>query len=198
MRKLLAFASIGVCIAIWTLHGQQPQQKPAAPAPSQEALPPLDPERTRIILDVTRVNLLFTVTDKKGHFITDLGRDDFAVYEARKPQQILEFTAESDLPLRLGILVDSSNSVRDRFKFQQEAAVEFVNSVVRPEDKAVVVSYDSGAELVADLTGNTEVLAKAIRSLRPGGGTALYEAIYFACREKLMQDQPRHKFRRAM
>jgi VWFA-related protein len=106
--------------------------------------------------------------------------------------------AESDLPLRLGILVDSSNSVRDRFKFQQEAAVEFVNSVVRPEDKAVIVSYDSGAELVADLTGNTEQLAKAIRSLRPGGGTALYEAIYFACRDKLMQDQPRHKFRRAM
>ena len=155
-------------------------------------------ERTRIVLDVARVNLLFAVTDKKGRFVTNLTKDDFEIKEEKKEQQILEFVAESDLPLRLGILVDSSNSVRDRFKFQQEAAVEFVNSVVRPEDKAVVVSYDSGAELVADLTGNTEVLAKAIRSLRPGGGTALYEAIYFACRDKLMQDQPRHKFRRAM
>ncbi len=155
-------------------------------------------ERTRIVLDVARVNLLFAVTDKKGRFVTNLTKDDFEIKEEKREQQILEFVAESDLPLRLGILVDSSNSVRDRFKFQQEAAVEFVNSVVRPEDKAVVVSYDSGAELVADLTGNTEVLAKAIRSLRPGGGTALYEAIYFACRDKLMQDQPRHKFRRAM
>jgi len=155
-------------------------------------------ERTRIVLDVARVNLLFAVTDKKGRFVTNLTKDDFEIKEEKKEQQILEFVAESDLPLRLGILVDSSNSVRDRFKFQQEAAVEFVNSVVRPEDKAVVVSYDSGAELVADLTSNTEVLAKAIRSLRPGGGTALYEAIYFACRDKLMQDQPRHKFRRAM
>jgi VWFA-related protein len=150
------------------------------------------------VLDVARVNMLFTVTDKKGRFVTNLAKEDFEIREEKKPQQILEFVAESDLPLRLGILVDSSNSVRDRFKFQQEAAVEFVNSVVRPEDKAVIVSYDSGAELVADLTGNTEQLAKAIRGLRPGGGTALYEAIYFACRDKLMQDQPRHKFRRAM
>ena len=155
-------------------------------------------ERTRIVLDVARVNMLFAVTDKKGRFVTNLTKEDFEIKEEKKEQQILEFVAESDLPLRLGILVDSSNSVRDRFKFQQEAAVEFVNSVVRPEDKAIVVSYDSGAELVADLTGNTEVLAKAIRSLRPGGGTALYEAIYFACRDKLMQDQPRHRFRRAM
>lgn len=166
----------------------------AVPAAAQQA----SDERTRIVLDVARVNMLFAVTDKKGRFVTNLTKDDFEIKEEKKEQQILEFVAESDLPLRLGILVDSSNSVRDRFKFQQEAAVEFVNSVVRPEDKAVVVSYDSGAELVADLTGNTEVLAKAIRSLRPGGGTALYEAIYFACRDKLMQDQPRHKFRRAM
>ena len=166
----------------------------AGPAAAQQA----SDERTRIVLDVARVNMLFAVTDKKGRFVTNLTKEDFEIKEEKKEQQILEFVAESDLPLRLGILVDSSNSVRDRFKFQQEAAVEFVNSVVRPEDKAVVVSYDSGAELVADLTGNTEVLAKAIRSLRPGGGTALYEAIYFACRDKLMQDQPRHKFRRAM
>jgi len=166
----------------------------ASPAAAQQA----SDERARIVLDVARVNMLFAVTDKKGRFVTNLTKDDFEIKEEKKEQQILEFVAESDLPLRLGILVDSSNSVRDRFKFQQEAAVEFVNSVVRPDDKAVVVSYDSGAELVADLTGNTEVLAKAIRSLRPGGGTALYEAIYFACRDKLMQDQPRHKFRRAM
>jgi Ca-activated chloride channel family protein len=62
----------------------------------------------------------------------------------------------------------------------------------------MVVSFDSTAELVADLTDSTEDLAKAIRNLRPGGGTALYDAIYFACKEKLMGDQPRDKFRRAL
>jgi VWFA-related protein len=110
----------------------------------------------------------------------------------------MEFVAETDLPLRLAILVDTSNSIRDRFRFQQEAAVEFVNSVMRPQDKAVVIGFDTGAELVADLTSDTEKLAKAIRSMRPGGGTSMYDAIFFACKEKLMYDQPRHKFRRAM
>jgi VWFA-related protein len=156
-------------------------------------------EKTRIILDVTRVNLLFTVTDKKGRFVTDLTKDDFAIREGKRPQTILEFVSESDLPLRLAILVDTSNSIRDRFKFIQEAAIEFINSVVRPnQDKAAMISFDTAAELQADLTGDLATLDKAIRELRPGGGTALYDAIYFACRDKLMMDQPRHKFRRAM
>ena len=170
-----------------------------ASASSQQ--PPFNPEddRNRIVLDVARVNMLYTVSDKKGRFVTDLTRDDFQIVESKREQKILEFTAESDLPLRLGILVDSSNSIRDRFRFQQEAAIEFINQVVRPrQDKAVIVSFDSAAELVADLTGDTEVLSKAIRGLRPGGGTAMFDAMFFACRDKLMQDQPRHKFRRAM
>jgi VWFA-related protein len=158
---------------------------------------PLDPNR--ILLDVTRVNVLFTVTDRKGRFITDLAKDDFQVFEKKKEQNIVQFTAESDLPLRLALLIDTSNSIRDRFKFEQEAAVEFINSTVRPrEDKAMLVSFDSATELVADLTDNPEVLAKAVRSLRPGGGTSLYDAIFYACKDKLQLDQPRDKFRRAM
>ena len=156
-------------------------------------------ERTRIILDVTRVNMLFTVTDKKGRFVTDLGRDDFLVLENKKPQTIAEFTAETDLPLRLGILIDTSNSIRDRFKFEQEAATSFILSVVhKGRDKAMVVSFDTSTELVADLIDDTDKLEAAIRSLRAGGGTALYDALYFACRDKLSKDQPRHKFRRAI
>jgi len=169
---------------------QQAQQT----KPSSEA-----DEGTRISVDVTRVQLLFTVSDKKGRFVNNLTRTDFELFEAKKPQSITEFTAESDLPLRLAILIDTSNSIRERFRFQQEAASDFINTVVRAhEDKAVVVSFDSAAELVADLTDDTEKLTKAVQSLRPGGGTALYDAIFFACRDKLMQDQPRYKFRRAM
>jgi Ca-activated chloride channel family protein len=154
---------------------------------------------TRIQVDVTRVNVLFTVTDKKGHFVTDLTKDDFQVLENKNPQTIMEFAAESNLPLRLAILVDTSNSIRDRFRFIQEAAIEFVNDVVRPEeDKALVVSFDSSAQLVADLNGDPEKLDDLIRDLRPGGGTSLYDAIYYACRDKLGVERPRHKFRRAM
>ncbi len=153
----------------------------------------------RIILDVFRVNFLYTVSDKKGRFVINLNREDFEVYEEKKAQNILEFIAESNLPLRLGILIDSSNSVRDRFKFQQEAAVEFITSVIRPkEDRAIVVSFDNQVELRADLTGDVEKLSQTVRDLRAGGGTALFDAVYYACKDKLMQDQPLFKFRRAM
>jgi len=176
--------------ATLVVFGQTPDETPARPDPE---------DKNRIVLDVSRVNLLFTVSDKKGRFVTDLVRGDFEVFESKKSQAIMEFNAESNLPLRLAILIDTSNSIRDRFRFQQEAATEFVNDVVRPkQDKAIVVSFDTAAELVADLTDEPEVLSKAIQSLRPGGGTALYDAVFFACRDKLMQDQPLYKFRRAM
>jgi VWFA-related protein len=172
----------------------------AAQAPPKQAAQPKPIEAdTPISVDVTRVQLLFTVSDKKGRFVTNLGKTDFEVIESKKPQSIAEFTAETDLPLRLAILIDTSNSIRDRFRFQQEAASDFVNTVIRPgEDRAIVVSFDTAAELVADLTDDTEKLNAAIKGLRPGGGTALYDAIFFACRDKLLMDQPRHKFRRAM
>ena len=156
------------------------------------------PDSAPIRAEVTRVNMLFTVTDKHGRFVTDLGKNDFTVSENKKPQEILEFTSETDLPLRLAILIDTSNSIRDRFRFQQEAATNFINSVMRSQDKATIVSFDTAAELVADLTSDTNVLENAVRNLRPGGGTALYDAIFFACKEKLMLDQPMYKFRRAM
>jgi len=92
-----------------------------------------------------------------------------------------------------------AQQARRRFKFEQEAAISFIQSVVRQgRDKAMVVSFDTSAELVADLNDDTEKLQTAIRGLRPGGGTALFDAIYFACRDKLAKDQPRHKFRRAI
>jgi VWFA-related protein len=143
--------------------------------------------------------MLYTVSDKKGRFVTDLTKDDFEVFENKKPQTIIEFAAETDLPLRLAILIDTSNSIRDRFHFQQEAATAFIDGTVRPEhDKAMIVSFDTSAELVADLTDNIGELEKAVENLRPGGGTSLYDAIFFACRDKLMEDQPLYKFRRAM
>jgi Ca-activated chloride channel family protein len=181
----LATATLAGLAALGTVYARQEQQ-----APNVDSGP--------IRAEVTRVNMLFTVTDKKGRFITDLTRGDFTVFENKKPQTILEFTSETDLPLRLAILIDTSNSIRDRFRFQQEASTNFVNSVMRAQDKAVVVSFDTSAELAADITSDTRALENAIRSLRPGGGTALYDAIYFACKEKLMKDQPMYKFRRAM
>ena len=188
--KIVLLPTIALCTALLASQARPNDEKPPRQEPE---------DKNRIVLDVSRVNMLFTVSDKKGRFVTDLGRDDFQIFENKKPQSIIEFNAESNLPLRLAILIDTSNSIRERFRFQQEAASAFITGVVRPhQDKAIVVSFDTAAELVADLTDDTEILEKAVRGLRPGGGTALYDAVFFACRDKLMQDQPLYKFRRAM
>lgn len=194
MKPLLR-PSLTLAALAFLLNGQAKNDKLAKSGPDAAAAQP----DTRITLDVSRVNMLYTVSDKRGRFVTDLGKDDFEVFENKKPQSIIEFSAEADLPLRLAILIDTSNSIRDRFHFQQEAAIAFIDGTVRPrQDKAMIVSFDTAAELVADLNDNVPELEKAIDGLRPGGGTSLYDAIFFACRDKLMQDQPLYKFRRAM
>ena len=196
MKAVWLFALCApVCVGV-ALWGQQAAQPPQPAAASQAGG---DERTTTFTFDVTRVNILFTVTDKKGRFVTDLGKEDFSIVESKKPQTIQQFTAESDLPLRLAVLVDTSNSIREQFRFEQEAAIRFLQSVLRPkEDRMMLVSFDSAAELVCDLTGDMRKLEAGIKGMRPGGGTSLYDAIYFAAKEKLMIDQPRDKFRRAM
>ena len=138
---------------------------------------------------VDEVNVVFTVTDKRGHFVKDLTENDFRVFDDSKPaQSIRSFSKETNLPLRVGLLIDASNSVRDRFKFEQEAAIEFLSQIIRAKyDKAFVIGFDTTPEVTQDFTDDTEKLSHGVRMLRPGGGTAMYDAIYYACRDKLMQ-----------
>ena len=194
MKVWAAMAPIGVVVlAVWAAGQQDPSQLPKT-APVEQADDP-----SRILVEVTRVNLLFTVTDKRGRFVTNLTKPEFEVIENKRPQAIQDFSAESDLPLRLAVLIDTSNSIRERFKFEQEAAVEFLRNVVHEkQDKAMVVKFDSVPELETDLIDNFAALERAVRDLRPGGGTSMYDAIYYACRDKLAQDQPKYKFRRAL
>src|SRR3954469_22417856 len=181
---------------------------PATPAAEQKsgsdakAADPNDPEETvaTIKTQVREVNVIFTVTDKHGRFKKDLKQQDLQILDDGKaPEQIRDFRSETDLPLRVGLLVDASNSIRDRFKFEQEAATEFLNSIVRPkQDLAFVIGFDSTPEVTQDFTSDTEKLSNGIRMLRPGGGTALFDAIYYACRDKLMKQKDRSTVRRAI
>ena len=138
---------------------------------------------------VNEVNVVFTVTDKHGHYVKDLKRNDFRIIDDAKPAtEISSFRAEADLPLDVGLLIDASNSVRDRFKFEQESAIEFLNQTIRRKyDQAFVVGFDVTPEVSQDFTDDTEKLSMGVRMLRPGGGTALYDALYFACRDKLLK-----------
>ena len=171
--------------------------KPEAPAP---AAPEPDETAITIRTTVNEVNLVFTVTDKKGRYITDLKRGDFRVIDdGRAADEIRSFHRETNLPLQVGLLVDASNSVRDRFRFEQESAIEFLNQTVRPRyDKAFVVGFDATPEVTQDFTDNTEQLSKGVRALRPGGGTAMYDALYYACRDKLGKEKQNSAVRRAV
>ncbi len=149
---------------------------------------------------INEVNVVFTVTDKHGRRITDLKQNDFQVLDDNKPPaQISSFHAETNLPLQVALLIDASNSVRDRFKFEQESAVEFLNQTVRPHyDQAFVVGFDATPEVTQDFTDDTQALAHGVRELRPGGGTALYDALYFTCRDKLLKAPKNTPVRRAV
>lgn len=148
----------------------------------------VDDTLTVIRKRVDEVNVVFTVTDKREHFVKDLTQNDFRVFDDNKQALIQSFNRQTNLPLRVGLLIDASNSVRDRFKFEQEAAIEFLNQIIRPRfDKAFVIGFDTTPEVTQDFSDDAEALSKGVRMLRAGGGTAMYDAIYFACRDKLMQ-----------
>src|SRR5437763_2486976 len=184
-----------------------PTTSPAVPAPqppaqleTTRAAAPADEPATTIRRTVNEVNVVFTVTDKHGHYVHDLKKNDFRVLDNNRPAaEIRSFHTEQDLPLQVGLLVDASNSVRDRFKFEQEAAIEFLNQTVRHGyDSAFVVGYDVTPEVTQDFTDDTEALSRGVRGMRPGGGTAMYDAIYFACRDKLLKKPQTGPVRRAI
>ena len=145
-----------------------------------------EPTPESLVVNVDLVNVLFTVTDRKGKLVTDLDKQNLKLLEDNRLQTITNFARETDLPLTIAVLIDTSTSIRDRFKFEQQAAIDFLYRTLRPrKDKALLITFDSAIELVQDFTDNAEALAKAIRQVRPGGGTKMFDGIYLACQEKL-------------
>ena len=149
---------------------------------------------------VDEVNLLFIATDKHGKFVRNLGQSDFAILDDHKPpQSILEFHREADLPLEMGLLIDVSGSVRARFDFEQQAATGFLQHVLRPNfDKAFILGFNNRTQLSQDFTDNVRLLSAGVQRLHDGGGTALYDAVYHACHDKLLKERPAHPVRKAI
>jgi VWFA-related protein len=164
----------------------QPVQAPAAgqsaDQQSEESAAPV------VHLGVNEVNLIFTVTDKHGHYIPNLQQSDFALLDDRKaPAKVNSFRQQINLPLRIGILVDTSTSIRSRFQFEQQSANEFLLQILKAKsDRAFVMGFDSVPMVYQDWTNNLDGLEAGINRMRPGGGTALLDAVYTACRDKLM------------
>jgi len=185
----------------------------APPPPAQQAPASQEPENEEPIqtfkAQVNVVNLFFNVKDKHGMLIPNLTKDDFEVFEDGKPQTIKYFSAESNQPLTLGILIDTSPSQMHVLPIEQESCSEFLRTVLRPKDLAFLINFDADIDLDQDFTSNASQLSRALGKLEINGGasggglpgmgggpipnahprsTALYDAVYLAADEKLKNE----------
>ena len=185
-RVLISAALLFVCLAAAAAQNTPPAS--AAPDSAKQDVAAPQGTQNPIRVRVNLVNVLFSVTDKKGRNQRDLGKDDFKVFEDGQPHPVGFFSKETDLPLRIGMLIDTSNSVSERLHFEEEAAVDFLSETIRPgKDQAFVVGFDVEPQLVQDYTDEVEKLSNAIRSLAAGGTTSLYDALYYACQQKMLK-----------
>jgi VWFA-related protein len=187
-RQLLGIV-LAAAIPAALLPAQQPAAPLAAPTAQTPATPPAasadqpaDTAAPVIRVGVNEVNLIFTVTDKHGHYIPNLRQSDFALLDDQKaPARVNAFRQQINLPLRVGIVIDASTSIRTRFKFEQQSANEFLLQVLKAKsDRAFVMGFDVTPTVTQD------ALETGVNRLRPGGGTALRDAVYTACRDKLL------------
>jgi VWFA-related protein len=194
-RSVPFFVCLGL-FAISALHAQQPTAPAAQPAkpgaaqaPASQADQQADQNAPPVIrIGVNEVNLIFTVTDKHAHYIPNLQQSDFALLDDQKaPAKVNYFRQQINLPLRVGIVIDASTSIRSRFQFEQQSAIEFLLEILKAKsDRAFVMGFDVTPTVTQDWTNNIDGLENGINRLRPGGGTALYDAVYTACRDKLL------------
>jgi VWFA-related protein len=201
-----------------TVSGAPPAPQTPAPSSAQpqstpqtapQTTPPTNPQTgtpeaqgeaaPTIKVQVNEVNLIFTVTDKKGRFVTGLNRENFGLLDdGRPPEAVIQFNQQTNLPLRVGIMLDTSSSIRQRFQFEQDSAIEFLLQILHRNDRAFVEGFDIQTDIAQDFTNNVDLLNQGIRRLRPGGGTALFDAIYKTCRDEMLPLQETGAVRRAL
>jgi VWFA-related protein len=183
MRVLFVLAAWFV-VGWMGAYAQQPATQPSPPvasAPQGAQVLQHKGEAPKIVSTTGLVRLVATVTDRRHNLITDLDQKDFTIKEDGAPQEIKRFFRETDLPLRIGLLLDTSNSIRMRLEFEQDAASDFLNSVIRRnKDMAFLMTFDNEPDVIQDYTGDLALLMSAIRKQRAGGGTALNDAIFLA------------------
>ena len=193
MKFGLMSSSLLVQVVLWFATWVQSPQNPNSNGLGSQASTNPDESVLTLHAAVSEVQVLFTVTDKHGHYVKDLKQEDFNILDDRKPpEKILSFRSETDLPLQVGLLIDISQSVRERFTFEQEAAIAFLNQSLRPKyDLAFVMGFDMTPKVTQDFTDDVGRLADGIRQLQLGSLTAMYDAVYHSCNKLLKQSQNR-------
>jgi VWFA-related protein len=185
--------------------GSAPPQD--APKPPQQQPPPQSSQTLKV--QTSLVNVFVTVRDKHNGIISDLGKDDFKVMEDGQDQKIAYFAKESDMPLTLGILIDTSGSMQNILDAEQDTASRFVHEIMRKKDEATIISFDFDIDQLAEFTEDTTVLERAIRRTQinavssggvvtpstvptgSNGGTDLYDAVYVTCHDQFSSEAGR-------
>src|SRR5260221_265909 len=181
--RQLGFPLVLAIFNITPLSAQQPNPPATPPPASQEEV---QKSQTVIPVSLNLVDVLFPVLDRMNKLVPSLDKPDFKVLDDNNAQEIRYFSRQSDLPLRIGMLLDTSNSIRDRIKFEQDAANNFLFSVLRRgKDEAFVMTFDDEPQVIQGFTPDTGKLRDQILRTRAGGGTAVYDAIYQACVQEL-------------
>ncbi len=199
MNRKIIYLMLAAALLPAALTAQQPatpaaspsgqaMQAPAVPETGAQSADQIDVNTPSIKLGVNEVNLIFTVTDKHGRYNPNLQQSDFALLDDSKaPAKVNSFHQQINLPLRVGILIDTSTSIRSRFQFEQQSANEFFLEMLKSKnDRAFVMGFDVTPTVSQDWTNNIDGLETGVNRLRPGGGTALFDAVYTACRDKLL------------
>ncbi|MCU1237288.1 MAG: von Willebrand factor, type [Candidatus Solibacter sp.] len=194
MSALRVFAARSLCgllLCVPAVPQQTPPQPPAAPTP--QGAPQSDAARAQFRTQVTDVIVPVTVTDDKGRFVSNLVKKDFRVLDEGKPQNIEFFTHDEKQPIVAGFLVDLSNNSRIHWKTYQDAILELVWNLL-PGDKrytGYLISYGNTADIAVNTTWDSDKIADKVRKMKPGGGAALFDAIYLACtRRELVKGEP--------
>jgi VWFA-related protein len=184
-----------------------PMRPPGSPPPPQQSSPVQQqavPESSQTLkVQTNLVDVFVTVRDRRNAILSDLTKDDFKIYEGGQEQKVAYFAKETNMPITLGILIDTSGSMQNILGAEQDTASRFVRDIMRKRDEAMVISFDFDINLLADFTEDTSVLERAIRRTQinavssggvvtPGtlptgqnGGTDLYDAVYLACHDEL-------------
>ncbi len=215
MRHPLASLLLGLPLVSAAAWSQLPPSPDAPPVSHAPAMPEEDKSVATFKINISLVDLFFTVKDKSGNLVPHLSKSDCAVLEDKVPQTWKSFTAETDLPLTLGILLDTSGSQQYVLPLEQQAGSEFLEQILRKKDEAFLLSFDVDVDLLQDFTNNPRLLARAMDKAEintaggngaagiPGAGggtiptigdpkgTLLYDAIYLAANEKLNQESGR-------
>ena len=183
MRQAITSLFLAFILLLLPISESAQQQQPQPPPPNQQDT---QQSQTGIKVQINLVDVLATVLNRRNKLVSDLTKEDFKIIDDNMPQEIRYFSRQSDIPLRIGLLLDTSNSIRDRIKFEQDAAVNFLYTVLRRgKDQAFAMTFDDEPQIVQGFTGDTGLLRDQVLKTRAGGGTAVYDAIYEACAKHL-------------